>query len=136
MLSYGRKKSEASLLVAREVEEAVEGPLEMVTKVDVEFTLTLSAPRDVLSDARKILLLNNPSGELPFLIPFKETEASLHFKCLAHCALKVETSVERSAWVWTHLCSWRQILGALTSEAVSEFEESTSLESCHFFFSM
>lgn len=85
MLSYGRKKSEASLLVAREVEEAVEGPLEMVTKVDVEFTLTLSAPRDVLSDARKILLLNNPSGELPFLIPFKETEASLHFKCLAHC---------------------------------------------------
>ena len=57
MLSYGRKKSEASLLVAKEV-EAVEGPLEMVTKVDVEFTLTLSAPREVLSDARKILLLN------------------------------------------------------------------------------
>ena len=42
---------------SQEVEAAAEGPLKMVTKADVKFTLTVSALREVLSDAKKILLL-------------------------------------------------------------------------------
>lgn len=46
-----------------EVEDTAKDPLEVVTKADVKFTLTVSAPREVLSDARKILLLTSIQGK-------------------------------------------------------------------------
>lgn len=46
-----------------EVEDTAKGLLEVVTKADVKFTLTVSAPHEVLSDARKILLLTRIQGK-------------------------------------------------------------------------
>lgn len=77
----GRKKSETSS--AKEEVEAA-GSSQEGTEVEVAFRLTLSAPRGVLSDARKSYCstepreILNPSGELPFLIPSVGMEAFLH----------------------------------------------------------
>lgn len=84
-----------------EVEDTAKGLLEVVTKADVKFTLTVSAPHEVLSDARKILLLTRIQGKysvqaecfLSWFLPRKQ--ASLHIKYLGRCTLKVETFIER-----------------------------------------
>lgn len=48
---------------SQEVEAAAESPFEMVTKADEKFTLTVSALREVLSNARKMLLLTRIQGK-------------------------------------------------------------------------
>ena len=73
----------------------------MVTKADVKFTLTVSALREVLSDAKKILLLTRIQRKysvqaesfLSWFLPRKQ--ASLHIKYLARCAFRVDTFIER-----------------------------------------
>lgn len=87
------------LLAAKEgVTQAVHIRLEMVKKADVG-TCSVSVPSEVLSDVRKILLLNrslkNTHCEWKASVLDFFPRKLKHTCSLTHCALKVETFIER-----------------------------------------